>query len=118
LQTHNPAVVVVPSEGLRGGQVVQVRVTGFGIGGKVFLSECASASAANSAGCGDQLALQGLLVTDDRGNGQSTFALKPAASTKPYDPTALVTCRDNCVLVATVGIGFGFAAAPLSFSGS
>jgi hypothetical protein len=118
LQTHNPRVVVTPATGLHDGQTVDVRFSGFGVGGKVFLSECGSASAANSLGCGDQLAAQPFGLSDDQGNGQFTFTVKKVASTKPYDLTALTTCQDNCVIVATVGDGFGFASASLSFSSS
>ena len=40
--TVHPRVSVTPAEGLMDGQVVTVKATGFGVGGKVWLSECAS----------------------------------------------------------------------------
>ena len=38
----NPKVIVTPATGLVNGQQVTVTVAGFGIGGKVWLAECAS----------------------------------------------------------------------------
>jgi hypothetical protein len=113
-----PQVTVTPSAGLTGGQQVQVRVTGFGVGGKVFLSECANAAAANEAGCGVQLAAQPFILTDESRNGSGTFAVLASASAAPYNNFArLAPCSTACVLVATSGIGGGFAYTTLSFAG-
>lgn len=117
LQTHNPKVVVSPSANLVDGEKVQVTVTGFGAEGKLFLSECASAGDANSAGCGEQLAAQPFIITDDLGRGTEIFSVSAVAGTKPYNTTSTQTCTDQCVLLVTAGIGYGYAYAPLSFAG-
>ena len=117
LQTHNPKVVVRPSTNLVDGEKVKVTVTGFGEGGKLFLSECASIADANSAGCGEQLAGQPFIVTDDSGHGTETFSVSTVAGTKPYNTTSTEACTDQCVLLVTTGIDHGYAYAPLSFAG-
>ena len=119
LQTHNPMVTVSPSTNLTNGQQVEVRVTGFGIGGKVWLSECADAADVNDLGCGHQLPQQTFLVTADTGSGSATFQVMSSAAPKPYDDaeTDLAPCVDNCVLVATLGGGYGFAYASVHFAG-
>ncbi len=117
LQTHNPKVVVTPSTNLVDGEKVKVTITGFGIGGKFFLSECASAADANSAGCGEQLAAQPFVITDNSGDGSEAFSVSAVAETKPYNTTSTQTCTDQCVLLVTAGIGYGYAFAPLSFAG-
>ena len=43
LTVEHPTVIVIPSGGLHDGQTVVVRVTGFGLGGEVYVSECATA---------------------------------------------------------------------------
>lgn len=111
----DPVVTVAPSTGLRAGQTVEVRVTGFGVGGKVFLSECATAASASDLGCGAQLAAQPFLVTDDGRSGSGTFTVAARATTGPGYGDALVPCADRCVLVATLGVGFPFAVAPIAF---
>lgn len=116
LQTHHPTVTVTPSVHLADEQRVQVTVSGFGQGGKFWISECADAADANPAGCGDQLAAQPFGVTDDSGTGSFHFTVTTTAATKPYNSTALQPCTDQCVLVATVGIGGGYAYAPLIFA--
>lgn len=117
LQTHNPMVIVTPSSGLTNGQQVDVHVTGFGIGGKVWLSECASATEANDQGCGHGLPAQTLLVTDNNGSGSMTFQVQSSAPPEANDDamTDLQPCTSDCVLVATLGGGFGFAYSTLSF---
>jgi len=119
LQTHNPMVTVSPSTNLINGERVEVRVTGFGIGGKVWLSECADAADVNDLGCGHQLPQQTLLVTDDTGSGSATFQVMSSAASKPYDDAEkdLAPCVDKCVLVATLGGGYGFAHALVHFAG-
>jgi len=118
LQTHNPTVLVSPGTGLFDDQDVLVTVTGFGIGGKVWLSQCVALSDANDAGCGQGLPEQTLLVTDDNGSGSVAFQLQSSASAQHDNLTNVEPCVDNCVIVATVGIGYGFASASLQFADS
>ena len=115
LATHSPAVSVRPSTGLVDGQQVTVTVRGFGQGGKFFLSECASSADVSSLGCGTQLAAQPFGVTDDTGSGSSPFTVHASARSGPSPQDALVACRNACVLVATVGDGYGYAYAHLIF---
>lgn len=115
LTVDHPALVVSPSSHLRDGQAVEVRVTGFGVGGKVFLSECASAAAASDLGCGAQLAAQTLLVTDDSRAGHASFIVSSSASADPLGSGGLQRCGNPCVLVATLGGGYPFVVAPISF---
>ena len=107
---------MTPSTGLVDGQPVEVHVTGFGIGGIVRLSECASAVDANDLGCGEQLAAQPLLVTDDSGSGTASFTVNTSGYTKPYDLNDTAPCTDRCVVVATQGGGYDYADAPISFA--
>ena len=115
LDAPNPKVTVAPSRNLKNGENVTVSVTGFGSGGKFFISECASASDANSAGCGRQLAAQIFGVTNSDGSGSFPFTVNTEAGLKPYN-NARAQCTDQCMIVATVGIGFGFAYAPIEFA--
>ena len=119
LRTHDPMVFVTPSNNLSNGQQVEVRMTGFGIGGKVWLSECADAAEANDEGCGHGLPAQTLLVADNTGSGSATFTVLSSASRKAndYSVNDLQPCTDNCVVVATLGGGYGFAYAALKFLG-
>lgn len=120
----HPLVSVTPAQGLTDSETVEVRVTGFGVGGKVFLSECASAAAVNPIGCGAQLAAQTFLVTDDSRAGSGSFVIHVRAATKGLDGSSLVTCTSQCVIVATIGAiaedngqtYYGFASAPISFA--
>lgn len=116
LQTHDPKVFVTPSVNLRQGQLIRVSVTGFGVGGKFFLSECASSTDANSVGCGHQLAAQPFGVTNSSGAGTFIFTVTNSASTAPYSNGDIRGCVNQCVLVATVGSGGGFAYATLHFA--
>ncbi len=116
LTANQPRVAVTPSSGLRDGQAVHVRVSGFGVGGKVWISECASARDASDLGCGAQLAAQPFLVTDKSRAGQMIFMVSPQAPTRPLNATPTVTCTDACVIVATLGDGFPYAIAPISFA--
>jgi len=50
LTVDHPTVTISPSTNLRDGQTVEVRVTGFGVGVKVFLSECAATMAVTDLG--------------------------------------------------------------------
>jgi hypothetical protein len=111
LTVDHPRVIVVPSDHLSDGQVIEVRVTGFGVGGKVWISECATSDAANGLGCGTDLAAQTFLVTGDDRAGATRFAVHAQAPVGPRQP-----CADRCVIVATQGPGFGFAYAAVDFA--
>ena len=87
LQTHDPMVIVTPSNNLSNGQQVEVRVTGFGLGGKVWLSECATATEANDQGCGHGLPAQTLQVTNNTGSGSMAFRVQSSAPPKANDYT-------------------------------
>ena len=113
--SRSPTLSITSSTGLRNGQVIEVHVSGFGIGRKVFLSECGSESDANDAGCGQQLAAQPSLVTNAKRNGSGTFRVTTVAGTRPYDMQGSVPCTNSCVLVATGGVGLAFATTPLTF---
>ena len=114
MQTHNPKVAADPSKALRDGQVVAVSVSGFGAGSKVRFSECATSSAANLFGCGDQVASQPFVVTGDSESATTTFTVMVTASSKPYNTAATAHCRSACVLVASNGGGFAWT--PLEFA--
>lgn len=111
----DPKVLVTPSRNLKNGEKVTVSVTGFGSGGKFFISECASASDANSAGCGRQLAAQTFGLTNSDRNGSFPFTVSTEAGVKPYNK-ARARCTNKCVIVATVGINLGFAYTPIEFA--
>jgi hypothetical protein len=110
-----PMVTVVTATGLHDGEQVQVSLTGFDGYGKVSLSECAMASDANKAGCGQQLAAQPFLGIDQNGSDSGPFTVSETAPGKPYDLSQLVPCTTRCVLVATGGIDGGFAYAAIGF---
>ncbi len=118
LQTHNPTVAVAPATGLFDDQEVLVTITGFGVGGKVWLSQCATVSSRSDEGCGLGLPEQTLLVTGDNGSGSIAFQVQSSAAAQPNNLTDLNPCVNNCVLVATEGGGYGFAFANLHFVGS
>ena len=112
-----PALDVTPLTGLRDGQQVRVRALGFRGSHKVFFSECANAAAANTLGCGDQLAAQVFAVTDDGGQATTWLTIHNVGYMKPYDTGGSVQCTDQCVLVATTNLaGIGIGTARLSFS--
>ena len=116
LSVQDPTVTITPSTGLKDGQTVQVDVTGFGVGGKVFLSECASAVAASSLGCGAELAAQPFLGTDDSRTGSTVLALRASAHSDSSSTGPLTTCADQCVLVATIGAGYPYLVTPIAFA--
>ena len=118
LETHNPTVTVSPGAGLFDDQEVLVTVRGFGVGGKVWLSQCAAVSSANDEGCGQGTPEQTLLVTDDNGSGSVAFQVQSSAATQPNNLTDRDPCVNTCVLVATEGGGYGFAFTSLDFVGS
>jgi len=114
----DPKVVVSPNTGLADGSTVRVTVSGFGIGEKVFLSECASAVDANDLGCGPQLAAQPFVLTGKDRSGSADFVVSERAASIPNTPTLSTFCTEFCVLVATQGDGFAWAVAPLAFGSS
>jgi hypothetical protein len=116
LTVDHPTVTVTPAVHLKDGQVVEVSVTGFGLGGKVLLSECVSAEAATDSGCGVELAEQAFLVTDENRAGAGSLTVRASAagttpSTEPRTP-----CVDRCVIVATLGPGYPYVVAPIAFA--
>ena len=116
LYAPDPKVTVTPSRDLKNGQKVTVSVAGFDSGGKFFISECASASDVNSAGCGPGLPAQPFgVINNNQGVGSYRFTVSATAAAKP-EGKATVPCTDQCVIVATVGIGYGFAYAPIQFA--
>jgi Protein of unknown function (DUF4232) len=119
LTADHPTVTVVPDRVLDG-EVVAVRVTGFGVGGKVWLSECDSLRDASALGCGTQLAAMALLVTDNQRSGTGPFTVQASAATGagPQGAAHRKPCLSSCVIVATEGGGLGWKAAPISFAPS
>jgi len=115
LTVVNPTVAVSPSTNLKDGQVVEVRVTGFGVGGKVLLSECASAAAATDLGCGSELASQPFLVADDSRSGSTSFVVHASAPGRALSASPTSRCTSQCVVVATVGAGYAYAVASIAF---
>lgn len=114
LTVDHPQVTVTPATNLHDGETVTVQLTGFGVGGKVFLSECATAAAASDLGCGAELAAQPFVVTDDTRAGSTSLVVKSRAASGAL-ASPVVACADQCVIVATVGGGYGFAFAPIVF---
>jgi hypothetical protein len=113
-----PTVTVSPNEGLADDSTVTVTVRGFGVGEKVFLSECDSAQDANDLGCGPQLAAQPFITTGNDRSASGSFVLSERAASGPSPPTSGTFCAEFCVLVATQGDGFAWAVAPLAFESS
>jgi hypothetical protein len=114
LQTHTPKVIVTPSTDLTNGETVEVSVTGFGVEGKFWITECASATDANTKGCGTAFGLFGL--TKATGSGSYEYTVRSTARSAPYKTSSTAPCTDQCVIVATVGIGYGYAYAPITFA--
>jgi hypothetical protein len=110
-----PRITVQPSTGLRNDERVTVSVSGFGIGAKFWVSECASTSDVTAQGCGLQLAAQPFGLTGMQGSGSYEFTVSTRAATNPYQPASVVSCLNHCVLMAT-GTGTSFASAPLKFA--
>jgi hypothetical protein len=115
LTVQDPRVTITPNTHLVEGQTVAVQVTGFGVGGKVFVSECSSAAEATDLGCGAELAAQPFLVTDDNRTGSINFQVRATAAGRAPSGGPLAHCTDQCVLVATIGGGYPFVVTPLAF---
>lgn len=94
-------VLVSPNEGLTDAQSVSLRVSGFGDGVKVFLSECLAAEYARAPGCGPQTAQQPFLLTDNTGSGTAHFRVHRFASSQPGDASKAKQCASSCVIVAS-----------------
>jgi hypothetical protein len=114
----DPNIAVSPRTGLADGATVKVAVSGFGVAGKVFLSECDSAQDANALGCGPQLAAQPFLLTGEHRSGSATFVVRVRAAALPYSSAPSVTCAEFCVIVATQGGSGAWAVAPIAFGSS
>lgn len=108
-------VAVTPSSILRNGEKVRVSVSGFGLGAKFFVSECANAQEVNPAGCGGQLALQSFGLTNMIGDGSSVVTVRNRAATGLSPKGPFLACLRNCVLVATSGEGGASSYATLRF---
>ena len=117
LTVDHPTVTISPSAHLKDGQTVEVRVTGFGVGGKVWLSECSSAAAATDLGCGVDLAAQPFLVTDDNRGGSASLVVRATALGRAPSAGPASACKDRCVVVATIGSGYPYVIAPIAFTG-
>ena len=86
-----------------------VKVSGFGVGSKVWLSECASPARVTDLGCGQQPARQTMLLTGNNRAGSGFFVVHDRASVKAYDTASFQQCTSRCVLVATAGDFAGYA---------
>jgi hypothetical protein len=104
LSCTTPAVTVSPSTRLRPGEHVVVRVSGFGVRGKVFLSECASAADVSAAGCGPALSAQRHLMTAADRAASGAFAVSVLAPASPFSFAGIRRCHRGCVIVATAGL--------------
>jgi hypothetical protein len=120
IQSHNlPRVQLTPSTNLRDGQQVLVQVFGASPGERFRVSECATAAAANVAGCGEQLAAQPFIDTDSSGAGAAVFSVHAKAATHPISTTGFQTCTVQCVIMVTgtsVDGKTAFVYTPLVFS--
>jgi hypothetical protein len=103
LTVDHPTLTITPVTGLVDGQSVEVR-----------LSECSSAVAATDLGCGLDLASQSFLLTDDNRAGSSSFVVRADAPDQAPSRTTS-RCTNGCVVVATIGAGYPFRTAPISF---
>jgi hypothetical protein len=115
---NDPMVTVSPDSGLANGQTVTVTVSGFGVGNKVFLSECDHAEDANSLGCGQQLAAQPFAITGTARSGLTNFAVSARAAANPIDTRVSAACAQFCVIVATQGVNGAWAVARIAFGSS
>lgn len=116
LIVDHPTVAVTPAGDLEDYEMVDVDVTGFSVGGKQYVSECASVAVATSLGCGAELAAQTPLVTGDDRAGSAGFQVSTKASDGPGRP-ADRPCTDQCVIVVSLGAGFPFITSPIYFGG-
>ncbi|HVB01475.1 MAG TPA: hypothetical protein VNE42_09475 [Acidimicrobiales bacterium] len=103
-----PAIHVTPSSNLYNGEKVIVHVSGLDIGWKFWVYECAASADVNPGGCGLGPPQQQFGLTDMSGNGSFTFIVKSMAPIKFNDTVDLLPCRDQCVMMATIGGGSYF----------
>jgi hypothetical protein len=108
-------LTVSPNTNLRSGEQVKVTVTGFGLGAKFFLSECAGANDVSDGGCGPQWALQPFGLANMIGSGSYTFVVRSTAASEPFHLAPSYRCSNNCVLMATGGGGGSVSYSRLSF---
>ena len=114
--TH-PSVTVTPSSALTTGQQVQVHVSGFEITWKVYLPECSSATAANKYGCGEQLAAQPFIMTDESRSGSRGHSPSNQQRLGSRTTSLMRFHVRRTAFCWPAGGGGGFAVAPLSFAG-
>lgn len=120
MQTKNlPKIRLTPPTNIRDGQQVLLQIIGASPNERFHISECATASAANVAGCGEQLAAQPFIDTDGKGMGATMFTIFAKAATLPYNTVGFQPCQAKCVIMATgttVDGKTSFVYAPLVFS--
>ncbi len=109
-----PVVRVLPSRDLHNGEKVLVRVSGFAIGMKFWMSECATGSDVHKDGCGSQLAAQPFGLTDLSGAGSYSFIVRTSAATSPYNAKLRRSCTAQCVLMVTDAANLAYI--PLTFA--
>jgi hypothetical protein len=110
------SVAVQPQSGLRSGQRVRVALSHFGSRGFVSLSQCAFFSEIAADGCGTRLSAQSRIKLNKSGSATTLFVVydKAPASSGRHPP--LFSCATNCVVVATLGSGYAYAAARIDFA--
>ncbi|MGO9874321.1 MAG: neocarzinostatin apoprotein domain-containing protein [Acidimicrobiia bacterium] len=111
--TVDPTVTATPKTELANGQRITVRVTGFGVDSKVWLSECASVSDLSDVGCGPRLAAQPFLMTDKHRAGSAMFVVHDRAPVMENNSTDVRPCVSACLVFAAGGGGFAYT--PISF---
>ena len=112
LTTVHPTISVSPSGPYRNGQSVRVRVAGFGVAGKVWLSECGGGVAPTDLGCGPGFASQALVMTRSDRTGNGEFVIHDPSPTAP-NQVSMAPCQPTCTLLATAGLGYGYATTPI-----
>jgi hypothetical protein len=107
---------VTPATGLRDGQTVKVTLTGWGVAGNVWLSECSSEGMVSTNGCGGDFTSQTLVVTGLDRSATADFVVRGTAPNLPAVSPSAVVCKTQCVIMATMGVGYGFGWVPISFA--
>ena len=120
LQTRNPPTIrLTPPTNFRDGQEVLMQIIGASPNERFHISECATAAAANVAGCGEQLAAQPFIDTDIKGVGAMMFTIFARAAKMPNNMVGFQPCIAKCVIMVTgtnVDSKTVFVYAPLVFS--
>jgi len=96
-----PRVTVSPSEGLVGGERLQVSLRGFPADVGADLSECPSAQSVGRSGCGG---VSVGLFTDSTGSAKGTFVAQPVAVAGRT--TLRTVCTTQCVVAAVESLKF------------